>query len=161
MLPLSVRYERKFEFQSAARKRAVGDQLGLACALAAKHPPKGSTFSVSCTGPTPSDHRDVSPFMLHTPGAESHGFLIVTPRLEFRATARKQSPGRFSNRYKTRFLCPPCRIDVFVSRVPTLVRNQRRPASSKFLIANLELEFFLSIAKSMKYKFLIANKCGF
>ena len=31
----------------------------------------------------------------------------------------------------------------------------------KFLIANLELEFFLNISKSIKYNFLIANKLHF
>ena len=57
-----------------------------------------------------------------------------------------------SNRYKTA---------VFSSGFPAPARNRQEPSPPEFLIANLELEFFLNIAKSMKYKFLIANKRGF
>src|SRR4029077_11796209 len=64
----------------------------------------------------------------------------------------KQSLARLSNRYK---------IAVFSLGLAIPARNHREPPRLEFLIANLELEFFLNIAKSMKYKFLIANKRGF
>jgi len=145
-------YERKFEFQIAAHQRAAGDPLRSVCSLAAKHPPRGSACFVARTGPTPSDRRDGAAPAPNTSRAASHGFLIVTPRLEFPATVTKQSPSRISNRYK---------IAVFTSGFPAPARNRQEPSPPAFLIANLELEFFLNIAKSMKYKFLIANKRGF
>src|SRR5579862_1884088 len=37
-------------------------------------------------------------------------------------------------------------------------RAETRPTQTRFLIANLELEFFLRASKSAKYNFLIANK---
>jgi hypothetical protein len=145
-------YEIEFEFQIAARKRAAGDQTPSACSLAAKHPPQVSTFFIARTGPTAFDRRDVTAFAPNTSRAASHGFLIVTPRSEFPATVTKQSSARVSNRYKTA---------VFASGLPAPARNRQEPSPPEFLIANLELEFFLNIAKSMKYKFLIANKRGF
>jgi hypothetical protein len=144
-------YERKFEFQIAAHQRAAGDPIRSACSLAAKRPSRGSTCLVARTGPTPSDRRGVTASAPNTSRATSHGFLIVTPRLEFPATVTKQSPARISNRYK---------IAVF-SSVLTIPARNHRPPRPAFLIANLELESFLSIAKSMKCKFLIANKRGF
>ena len=80
------------------------------------------------------------------------GILIETPRLESPATPTKQSPAHISNRDK---------IAVFSSRFPAPARNRQEPPPPEFLIANLELEFFLSDSKSAKYKFLIANKRGF
>ena len=145
-------YERKFDFQVAARKRVSGDQTPSVCSPAAKHPPQGSSFSVARPDPTPSDRRDRSPFTPNASQAASHGFLIVTPRLEFPATVTKQSPDRISNRYK---------IAVSSSGFPAPARNRQKLSPPEFLIANLELEFFLSVAKSTKYKFLIANKRGF
>ena len=145
-------YERKFEFQIAARERAAGDQLRSACSLAAKHLPQASTLFIARTDLTPSDRRDGSPFTPNTSRTASHGFLIETPRLEFPATLTKQRPHLTSNRDK---------IAVFSSELPLLARNQREPSPFEFLIANLELEFFLNVAKSTKYKFLIANKRGF
>jgi hypothetical protein len=145
-------YEIKFEFQIAARKRPAGDQIRRTCSLAVKHPPQSSTFCVVRTHPTPSDRRDGTAFAPDTSRAASHGFLIVTTRFEFPATVTKQSPARVSNRYKTA---------VFSSGFPAPARNRQEPSPPEFLIANLELEFFLNIAKSMKYKFLIANKRGF
>jgi len=145
-------YERKFEFQIAAHQRAAGDPIRSACSLGAKHPSQGSTCLVARTGPTPSDRRDGAAPAPNTSRAASHGFLIVTPRLEFPATVTKQSLACISNRYK---------IAVFSSGPAIPERNHREPPRPGFLIANLELEFFLNIAKSMKYKFLIANKRGF
>jgi hypothetical protein len=145
-------YERKFEFQIAAHQQAAGDPIRSACSLAAKHPSQGSTCLVARTGPTPSDRRDGAAPAPNTSRAASHGFLIVTPRLEFPATVTKQSLACISNRYK---------IAVFSSGPAVPERNHREPPRPGFLIANLELEFFLNIAKSMKYKFLIANKRGF
>ena len=144
-------YERNFELQIAAHQRAAGDPIRSACSLAAKNPPQGSTFFVARTSPTPSDRGDGAASAPNTSRAASHGFLIVTPRLEFPATVTKQSPASISNRYK---------IAVFSSGLAMAARNHREPRP-EFLIANLELEFFLNIAKSMKYKFLIANKRGF
>jgi hypothetical protein len=145
-------YERKFEFQVAARKRASGDHTRSAYSLAAKQTPQASTFFVARPGPTPSCRRDGSPLTPNKSRATSHGFLIVTPRLEFPATATKQSLERISDRYKTA---------LFSSELPVLARNWREPSPPEFLVANLELESFLNIAKSTKYKFPIANKCGF
>jgi hypothetical protein len=145
-------HERKFEFQAAARKRAAGEQVRSACSLAAKRPPLGSAFFVARTDPTFSDRRDGA---ASTPGrlrAVLHGFLIVTPRLEFPATLTKQSLGRISNRYK---------IAAFTSGFPAPARNRQEPSPPEFLIANLELESFLRASKSAKYNFLIANKRGF
>jgi hypothetical protein len=138
-------YERKFEFQIAAHERAACDPIRSACSLAAKHPPQASNFSVAITPRTLPKLGPGSPFMTHKSRAARHGFLIVTPRLEFPATVTKQSPSRISNRYK---------IAVFTSGFPAPARNRQEPSPPEFLIANLELEFFLNIAKSMKYKFL-------
>jgi hypothetical protein len=145
-------YEIKFGFQIAARKRAAGDPIRSACSLAAKHRPRGSTFFVARTGPTPSDCRDGAASAPNTSRAASHGFLIATPRLEFPATVTKQGLGCVSDPYK---------IGVFSSGRAIPAGNHRAPPRPEFLIANLELEFFLNVAKSMKYKFLIANKCDF
>ena len=145
-------YERKFDFQIAARKRAAGDAVQSASSLAAKHPLQGSIFFGAFTPRTKPKLDHGSPFTIHKSRVTSHEFLIETPRLEFPATLTKQSPGRISNRDK---------IAVFSSRFPAPVRNRREPPPPEFLIANLELEFFLRGAKSTKYKFLIANKRGF
>jgi hypothetical protein len=144
-------YENEFEFRIAARRRASGDHTPSACSSAAKLPPQGSNFFVTRTDSTPPD-RHATRFTQNASRATSHGFLIVTPRLEFPATVTKQSPVRISNRYK---------IAVFSSELPVPARNRRESSPLELLIANLELEFFLNIAKSTKYKFLIANKCGF
>ena len=145
-------HERKFEFQAAARKRAAGEQVRLACSLAAKRPPLGSAFIVARTDPTFSDRRDGAASAPDRSRAVLHGFPIVTPRLEFAATLTKQSLGRISNRYK---------IAAFTSGFPAPARNRQEPSPPEFLIANLELEFFLRASKSAKYNFLIANKRGF
>ena len=145
-------HERKFEFRIAARKRAAGDTVRSACSLAAKHPPQGSIFFGAFTPRTMSKLGHGSPFTIHKSRVTSHRILIETPRLEFPATPTKQSPGRISNRDK---------IAVFSSRFPAPARNRQEPPPPEFLIANLELEFFLRVAKSIKYKFLIANKRGF
>ena len=151
-------YEIKFEFQIPARKRAAGDQTGPPYSLASNDPPQGSRFFVAfSSGTLPSLGYD-SPFTIHKSRVTSPGFLIVTPRLEFPATVTKQSLERISNRYK---------IAAFSSELPVPARNRREPSPPEFpwpqwrLIANLELEFFLSASKSTKYKFLIANKRGF
>ncbi len=152
MLPSIMYREREFEFQIAARKRAAGDQLRSACSLAAKRPPQASTFLAAFAPRTLPKLGHGSPFTIHQSRVTSHAILIETPRLEFPATATKQSSGRISNRVQNRMFslrdCPP-RHEIGAAPPP------------EFLIANLELEFFLNIAKSMKYKFLIANKCGF
>jgi hypothetical protein len=145
-------YEIKFDFQIAARKRASGDHTPSACSPAAKPPPQASTLFITRTGLAPSDRRDGAASTPNTSRAVRHGFLIVTPRLEFPATLTKQSPGRISNRYK---------IAVFTSGLPAPARNRQEPSPPEFLIANLELEFFLRASKSAKYNFLIANKRGF
>lgn len=145
-------YEIKFEFQIAARKRATGDQSPSTCSLAAKLPPRAPTFFASFTRRTVSRLGHSSPFTIHKSRVTSHGFLIVTPRLEFPATVTKQSSARVSNRYK---------IAVFSSGFPAPARNRQEPSPPESLIANLGLEFFLNIAKSTKYKFLIANKRDF
>ena len=90
-------YERKFEFQIAVRKRAVGDQTPSACSLAAKHPPQGAIFLAVFAPRTPSQLCYGAPFTVRRSRAASHGILIVTPRLEFPATVTKQSPARISN----------------------------------------------------------------
>ena len=120
-------YERKFEFQIAARKRAAGNPTRRACSLAVKHLPGSATFFVARTDPTPSDRRDGSPLTPNTSRAASHGFQIVTPRLEFPATVTKQSLGYISNRYKNA---------VFSSGFSALARNGPEPSPSEFLIAN-------------------------
>ena len=145
-------HEREFAFQAAARKRAAGEQVRSACSLAAKRQPLGSAFFVARTDPTLSDRRDGAASAPGRPRAARRGFLIVTPRLEFPATVTKQSPSRISNRYK---------IAVFTSGLPAPRRNRHEPSPPEFLIANLELEFFLRASKSAKYNFLIANKRGF
>jgi hypothetical protein len=145
-------YERKFEFQIAPRKRAAGDHTRSAYSLAAIHPPKGSAFFAASTRRTLSKLVRGSPCTIHKSRVTSHRILIVTPRLEFPATATKQSLEHISNRYKTA---------LFSSGFPVPVRSRREPSPPEFLIANLELNFFLNIAKSTKYKFLIANKRGF
>jgi hypothetical protein len=145
-------YEITFDFQIAARRRASGDHIPSACSPAAKLPPRGSTLFITRTGLAPSDRRDGSPLTPNTSRAASHGFLIVTPRLEFPATLTKQSLERISNRYK---------IAVFSSGFPAQAQNRLELSPPDFLIANLELNFFLNVAKSTKYKFLIANKCDF
>src|SRR5215469_5495540 len=84
--------EIKFEFQSAAREGAAGEGIPAEenpriilrlpfPVLLTHHPPLGATRS----------------------NDRSHAMLIVTPRLEFRATPTKQSPNHFSNRYKSHF----------------------------------------------------------
>ena len=145
-------YERKFGFRIAARKRAACDPIRSACSLAAKRTPQGSALFVARTPKTLSRLGYSSPLTIHQSRVTSHRILIVTPRLEFPATVIKQSPARIFNRDK---------IAVFSPGFPASARNRREPAPPEFLIANLELEFFLNIAKSMKYKFLIANKRGF
>jgi hypothetical protein len=144
-------YEIKFDFQIAARKRA-GDHTPSACSPAAKPPPQPSTLFITRTGLAPSDRRDGAASTPNTSRAARRGILIVTPRLEFPATVRKQSLGCISNRYK---------LAVFSSRSSAPARDRQEPAPRQFLIANLELEFFLNIVKSIKYKFLIANKRSF
>jgi hypothetical protein len=144
--------KRKLGFQTAAHKRAAGDPIRSACSLVPKHLPQGSAFFVSRTGPTPSDRRDGAASASNTSRAANHGFLMVTSRFEFPATVTKQSPGYVSTRYK---------IAAFSSEFPAPPRNRQEPSSPEFLIANLELEFFLNIAKSTKYNFLIANKRDF
>ena len=144
-------HEIKFDFQIAARKRAAGDQSRSDRSLAAKDPPQASNFSVAITPRTLSKLGHGSPCTIRKLRVTRHGILIVTPRLEFPATLTKQSPSRISNRYK---------IAVFTSGFSAPARNRREPSPPEFLIANLELEFFLNILKSTKYKFLIANKRG-
>jgi hypothetical protein len=145
-------YEIKFEFQVAARRRAAGNQIRSARLLEAKRQLRGSNSSVARTPRSlPKPGRGL-PCTIHKPRVTSHRILIVTPRLEFPATVTKQSPDRISNRYK---------IAVFPSELPVPARNRREPSPLEFLIANLELESVLNIAKSIKYKFLIANKRGF
>ena len=145
-------YEIKSAFQIASRKRAAGDQSRSACLHEAKRPLRGSNSSVARTPRTLPKLGRGSPFTIRKSRVTSHLILIVTPRLEFPVTLTKQSLGRISNRYKTA---------VFSSGFPAPGRNRRDPVPPEFLIANLELEFFLNIVKSTKYKFLIANKCGF
>jgi hypothetical protein len=145
-------YEIEFEFQTAARKRAACQQVRPACSFPAKRLPPASAAFVALTHRKPSDRRDGALSAPNSSRAARHGFLIVTPRLEVPATVTKQSLGRTSNRYKTA---------VFSSRFPAPARNRKEPSLREFLIANLELEFFLNIVKSTKYKFLIANKRGF
>ena len=151
-------YEIESEFQIAARKRASGDQTPSVCSLAAKQLPQGSTFSVIRTDLTPSDRRDGAACTPNMSRASSHGFLIVTPRLEFPATVTKQSPGRISNRYK---------LAVFSSGFAAPARNRQEASPPEFpwapwrLIANLRLKFLSSASKSIKYKFLIANRSHF
>ena len=158
MLPSIMYYERKFEFQVAARKRASGDQTPSVCSLAAKQLPQGPTFSVTHTDLTPSDRGDGAAFTPNTSRAASHEFLIVTPRLEFPAKLTRQSPDRISNRYK---------IAVFSSELPVHARNRQEASPPGFpwapwlLIANLRLKFLSSASKSIKYKFLIANRSHF
>ena len=158
VLPSIMYYERKFEFQIAARKRASGDQTPSVCSLAAKQLPQGSAFFVTRTDLTPSDRGDGAAFTPNTSRAASHGFLIVTPRLEFPAKLTRQSPDRISNRYK---------IAVFSSELPVHARNRQEASPPEFpwapwrLIANLRLKFLSSASKSIKYKFLIANRSHF
>jgi hypothetical protein len=114
--------ERKFEFRIAARKRAACDPIRSACSLAAKHPPQASNFSVAITPRTLPKLGHSSPFTIHKSRAASHGFLIVTPRLEFPATVTKQSPARVSNRYK---------IAVLSSGLAMPARNHREAAAPR------------------------------
>jgi len=142
VVPCSMFCETESEFQIAARTRAAS---GVAFRRAPQPRPR-----ISLVTPTSlPQKRRASEASLITPAPR---ILIVTPRLEFPATLTKQSLGRISNRYKTA---------VFSSGFPAPARNRRDPVPPEFLIANLELEFFLNIAKSTKYKFLIANKCDF
>jgi hypothetical protein len=145
-------YEIKFDFQTAARKRAARDQSRSACLHEAKRPLRGSNSSVARTSRTLPKLGRGSPFTIGKSQVTSHPVLIETPRLEFPATLTKQRLHLTSNRDK---------IAVFSSELPLDDRNRQEPSSLEFLIANLELEFFLNIVKSTKYKFLIANKRGF
>src|SRR6202021_689714 len=109
-------HEREFEFQAAARKRAAGEQVRSACSLAAKRRPLGSAFFVARPGPTLSARRDGADSAPDRSRAVLHGFLIVTPRLEFPPTLTKQSLGRISDRYK---------LAVFISGFPPPGKNGR------------------------------------
>jgi hypothetical protein len=151
MLPSSMLYERKFGFQIAAQERASGSKARSAYMLARKLPPRGSKFFVDRTA-TVSKCRRGSPSTIHKPRVANHGILIETQRLEFPATRTKQRLRFISNRDKTA---------VFSSGLPVEAQNQRESSPPEFLIANLELEFFLSTSKSIKYNFLIANKLRF
>ena len=151
MLPSSMLYERKFGFQIAAQERASGSKARSVYTLARKLPPRGSNFFVDRTA-TVSKYRRGSPSTIHKPRVASHGILIETLRLEFPATRTKQRLRFISNRDKTA---------VFSSGLPVEAQNQRESSPPEFLIANLELEFFLSTSKSIKYNFLIANKLHF
>jgi hypothetical protein len=144
-------HEIEFEFQTAARKRAVGDQSRSACPLATKRPLRGSP-SVARTPRALLKFGRGSPFTIRKSRVTSHLILIETPRLEFPATPTKQTLRPSSNRDK---------ITLFSSGLAAPARNPREPSPPEFLIANLELEFFLNIVKSTKYKFLIANKRDF
>jgi hypothetical protein len=146
MLPSSMLYERKFGFQIAAQERASGSKARSAYTLARKLPPRGSKFFVDRTA-TVSKCRRGSPSTIHKPRV-----LIETQRLEFPATRTKQRLRFISNRDRTA---------VFSSGLPVEAQNQRESSPPEFLIANLELEFFLSTSKSIKYNFLIANKLHF
>jgi hypothetical protein len=152
MLPSSMLYERKFGFQIAAQERARGSKARSAHTLARKLPPRGSKFFVDRTATTVSKCRRGSPSTIHKSRVASHGILIETQRLEFPATRTKQRLRFISNRDKTA---------VFSSGLPVEAQNQRESSPPEFLIANLELEFFLNISKSIKYNFLIANKLHF
>ena len=143
-------YERKFELRIAGESPAIQfDRLPRS---------RRSTRRETRSSWAPSPHRTLSnlghgsPFTIHKSRVTSHSILIETPRLESPATPTKQSPVRISNRDK---------IAVFSSRFPAPARNRQEPPPPEFLIANLELEFFLSDSKSAKYNFLIANKRGF
>jgi hypothetical protein len=144
-------YEIEFEFQIAARKRAAREQVRPACSLAAKRPLRGSPSVARTPRSLPKLGRG-SPFTIRKSRVTSHRILIETPRLEFPATPTKQTLRPSSNRDK---------ITLFSSGLAASARNRREPSPPEFLIANLELEFFLNIVKSTKYKFLIANKLGF
>jgi hypothetical protein len=154
-----VHYKRKFEFQIAARKRVTSDQIRLPCSPAATRPPQGSNLSSAPTARVLSKVGCDSPSTIHKSRVKSHRILIETPRLESPATPTKQRLRLTFNRGKTRFLCAPSRIAA--SGLPVRPRNRRELSPLEFLMANLELEFLLSAAKSMKYKFLTANKRGF
>jgi hypothetical protein len=145
-------YEIEFESQIAAQKRAVGDQIGPGCASAAKHSPQSSKFSVVRTARTLSMLGYGSPCPLYQSRVTSHVILIETPRLEFPATLTKQ---------RLRFTSNLDKMALFSAGLTAPARKQRQPSPPKFLIANLELEFLLNIEKSIKYKFLIANKRSF
>ena len=144
-------YEIEFEFQTAARKRAAGSQSRSACSHEVKRPLRGSLSVARTPRALPKLGRG-SPFTIRKSRVTSHPILIETPRLEFPATPTKQTLRPFPNRDK---------ITLFSLGLAASARNRREPRPPEFLIANLELEFFLNIVKSTKYKFLIANKRGF
>jgi len=131
-------YEIKSAFQIASRKRAAGDQARSPCSLPAKLPRQASTLFIARTDLTPFGRRDGSPLCANTSRAASYEFLIVTPRLEFPATATKQRLRPTSNRDK---------IAVFSSGFPALARNRQQPWPPEFLIANLESEFRITHTK--------------
>ena len=116
-------YEIESELQIAAQNRAAGNQSPSVCSLAAKQLPQGSAFFVTRSDLTPSDRRDGAAFTPDTSRAASHGFLIVTPRLEFPAKLTKQSPDRISNRHK---------IVVFSSELPVHARNRQEASPPEF-----------------------------
>ena len=91
-------HEIESEFQIAARKRAVGDQICPACAPAGEHPLQGANFYVVLRPRTPSMLSRSSPCPLHLSRVTSHRILIETPRLEFPATLTKQRLRSTSNR---------------------------------------------------------------
>jgi hypothetical protein len=144
-------YEIEFDFQTAARKRAAGDQSRSACLHEVKRRLRGSP-SVARTPSTLPKLGRGSPFTIRKSRVTSHPILIETPRLEFPTTPTKQTLCPSSNRDK---------ITLFSSGLAAPARNPREQSPPEFLIANLELEFFLNIVKSTKYKSLIANKRGF
>jgi len=144
-------YEIEFELQTAARKRADGDQSRSACLQEAKRQLRGSP-SVARTPRTLPKLVRGSPFTVRKSRVTSRPILIETPRLEFPATSTKQTLRPSSNRDK---------ITLFSLGLAAPARSRREPSPPECLIADLELEFFLSIVKSTKYKFLIANKRGF
>ena len=144
-------YEFAFD-QTAARKRTAGDQSRSACLHEAARPLRGSNSSVARPPRTLPKLGRGSPGTIRKSRVTSHLILIETPRLEFPATPTKQTLRPSSNRDK---------IALFSSGLSASGRNQRELSLFEFLIANLELELFLNIVKSTKYKFLIANKRGF
>ena len=90
-----------------------------------------------------------------SPCTSAPRILIVTPELEFPATATKQTLPPISNRYKKRFSRPEsiCR-----NRFGVLPSNFHLLASSlQDLIANLELEFRLTSIRISEQNFPIAN----
>jgi hypothetical protein len=141
VVPSSMSYETESEFQIAARTR------GASCVAIRRAPQLRPRISL-IPHQSLAQRRFTSEGLLITTASR---ILIVTPRLEFHASARNQTLPAISNRYKLRLLqlrvtCTSRFAAVPSSLQPLIPRLQN-------LIANLELEFRVTPIRITKLQF--------